>query len=48
MIKCQSAATFSTANFIQRKLLVTIVRMSTDECGIVGHYSIVINLAPLI
>ena len=22
--------------------------MSTDECGIVGHYSIVINLAPLI
>ena len=40
MIKFQSAATFSTANFIQRKLLiifiVTIVRMSTDECGIVG------------
>ena len=28
--------------------IVTIVRMSTDECGIVGHYSIVINLAPLI
>ena len=36
MIKFQNAATFSTANSIQRKLhircIVTIVRMRTDEC----------------
>ena len=45
MIKFQNAATFSivlkkvsTANFRQRKLLiiVTIIRMHTDDCGIVG------------